>query len=167
MTRAYHFNDVGMFHQKFRLDSVTYNGAGPRELDADTLDFRMKFLCEELQEFMEGIGLSFRVPLYDIVKAHADWNAEIAHAQVFDALIDLVYVAYGTAHLLGYPWEDGWNEVQHANMTKQRAGSIEESQAATGRGSALDVIKPPGWKPPDIQGVLEGAGFPQLSEPGF
>lgn len=153
------FGQVGQFHQKFGLDNVTYNGVGPRELDMDTIKFRMKFLCEELQEFMEGVGLEFSVPLYDLVMGNSEWIKEKSHTQMFDALIDLVYVAYGTAHLLGYPWIEGWIEVQRANMLKQRAASAEESQGSTGRGSALDVIKPPGWTPPDIEGVLIANGF--------
>jgi len=46
-----------------------------------------------------------------------------------------------------------WNEVQRANMSKVRASSESQSK----RGSSLDVIKPEGWRGPDIQGVLDGS----------
>jgi predicted HAD superfamily Cof-like phosphohydrolase len=91
---------------------------------------------EELDEFIDAIN-------------------RMDHADAFDALIDLVYVAMGTAHLFGYPWQDGWDEVQRANMTKQRAATADQSK----RASTWDVVKPPDWTPPDIAGVLKEAGF--------
>lgn len=149
------FHDVGRFHHKFDLENVTFTAPGPREVPIDLITFRMKFLCEELQEFLEGVGLHFNTSLYDLVVANADWNKTKSHAQMFDALMDLVYVAYGTAHLLGYPWEEGWDEVQAANMTKVRAERAEQSE----RGGTFDVVKPPGFKPPDIRRILFNHGF--------
>jgi predicted HAD superfamily Cof-like phosphohydrolase len=73
-----------------------------------------------------------------------------------DALIDLVYVAMGTAHLLGLPWEALWNEVQIANMRKVRAAA---DASDSKRGSAFDVVKPPGWQPPNIKRILENYGW--------
>jgi predicted HAD superfamily Cof-like phosphohydrolase len=134
------FSDVGDFHEKFGLHRV-WASSGPTPHDPELMDFRAKFLEEELIEFREGL-------------------AEQNHEKMFDALLDLVYVAMGTAHLLGYPWQSGWNLVQEANMAKMRATSAEESQANTGRGSSFDVIKPPGWTPPDIEGLLESLGYP-------
>lgn len=150
---AYH--DVGEFHMRFGLYNTTFFDPGPREVSVDLMVFRMKFLCEELQEFLEGVGLRFRTSLYDLVVTNADWDTEKSHSQMFDALMDLVYVAYGTAHLLGYPWEQGWAEVQRANMSKERASRAEQSE----RGGTLDVIKPPGFQPPDIVSVLKNHGF--------
>jgi len=145
MGRAHEFHEVGQFHHKFGLDNVTYKSAGPREVDGDTLIFRMKFLCEELEEFFNGVGIS-----------NSNWNVEKDQAKMFDSLIDLVYVAYGTAHLLGYPWAEGWNAVQAANMAKVRA---QPDGSDSTRGSALDVVKPEGWTPPDIEGILQSWGF--------
>lgn len=124
------YEDVAAFHEKFGL---TYNG-GPRLLDFDVLSFRMKFLEEELGEFIESA-------------------AEQDLPGMADALIDLVYVAMGTAYMLGLPWQQLWNEVQRANMSKVRAQSADESK----RGSSLDVIKPAGWTGPDIKRILEEA----------
>jgi predicted HAD superfamily Cof-like phosphohydrolase len=136
------FDDVGDFHEKFGLDNVTHHGPGPRDVPADLLDFRRKFLQEELDEFDRGR------------EAGDD-------AQMFDALMDLVYVAMGTAHLMGYPWQDGWARVQAANMAKVRAAA---DGSDSKRGSAFDVVKPEGWRPPDIDGLLEQVGF-TLPEP--
>lgn len=130
------FNDVGVFHERFNLDNVTFHGPGPRAVVGDLLKFRIKFLREELDEFCEG----------------AD---EGDPAKMADALIDLVYVAMGTAHLLGYPWQTLWNEVQAANCRKVRAESAEQSK----RGSVFDVVKPDGWTPPDVAGILARYGW--------
>lgn len=132
------FDDVGEFHHRFGLDNVTYGGPyiQPREIPQDLIDFRLKFLREELNEIERGY-------------------AEGDLAKVADGLVDLVYVALGTAHLHYFPWEQLWNEVQRANMTKERCLREEDST----RGSRYDVIKPPGWTPPDIIGVLKGYGW--------
>lgn len=134
------FNDVGDFHKKFGLDNVTWTKSGPRTWDPDLAEYRIKFLQEELNEFIEGV-------------------TELDHAKMADALIDLVYVALGTAHFFGYPWEELWNDVQRANMMKKRVASVEESNAATGRGSTFDVIKPPGWMPPQTEAILTRHGW--------
>ena len=130
------FDDVGDFHEKFGLDNVTHHGAGQRDVDESLMNFRIKFMREELDEF-EGA--------YEIGD----------EAGMFDALMDLVYVAMGTAHLKGYPWHSGWAEVQRANMAKVRAASDGRDSK---RSSPWDVVKPPGWTPPDVQGVLLRTG---------
>ena len=124
--------DVGSFHCKFNLPFVSVTRPPtPTLLDGDTYDFRVNFLFEELHEFTTSHRAG------DLAKAA-------------DALIDLVYVAMGTAQMMQLPWQELWNEVQRANMAKQRAINPSESK----RGSALDVIKPPGWTPPNIEGIL-------------
>jgi predicted HAD superfamily Cof-like phosphohydrolase len=136
------FADVGVFHEKFGLHHVGSDGtaAGPRDITPqemkELLDFRLDFMHEELDEFQLA----------------ADDNDD---ARMFDALIDLVYVAMGTAHLLGYPWQPGWNCVQAANMKKERATSEDMSK----RRSTLDVVKPEGWEPPNIEKLLAEYGF--------
>ena len=72
-------------------------------------------------------------------------------AAIADALVDLVYVAKGCALMMGLPWDRLWNEVQAANMRKVRG--------TTHRGHAVDVTKPEGWAPPDIECVLAEAGY--------
>lgn len=133
------FHDVGVFHEKFRLDNVLAGGVGPRDLPPGLLEFRIKFMLEELQEFVD---------------AYTE-NPRENHAKMADALVDLVYVAMGTAHLLGYPWQVIWDAVQKANMAKVRAESAQDSK----RGSAFDVVKPPGWRPPDVAGILRSMGW--------
>lgn len=130
------FGDVGDFHRKFDLPTSDEN-PGPRPIDDLFTEFRIKFMHEELEEFEEG------------------WH-EGDHAKMFDALMDLVYVAMGTAHAAGYPWEQGWAKVQAANMTKVRAA---KDGSDSKRGSSFDVVKPPDFRPPDIASLLASYGW--------
>ncbi len=59
-----------------------------------------------------------------------------------DGLIDLTWVVMGTAVEAGLPWERLWNEVRRANMDKFKNGVNLDSNGK--------VIKPKGWRGPDI-----------------
>jgi predicted HAD superfamily Cof-like phosphohydrolase len=71
-------------------------------------------------------------------------------AGALDALVDIVYIALGTAWLFNLPFDKAWNEVQKANMSKIRAKSKSKK-----RGTAFDVIKPKGWEAPNIERIVE------------
>jgi predicted HAD superfamily Cof-like phosphohydrolase len=118
------FEDVLAFHRKFELPRPSV----PMLLPPDQYEFRLKFLKEELAEFEA---------------AHAAGNLTGAT----DALLDLVYVAYGTAIMMGLRriWARCWGFVQTANLKKVRVARPSESK----RGSAFDVRKPEGWVGPD------------------
>jgi predicted HAD superfamily Cof-like phosphohydrolase len=120
-------NDVLAFHQKFGVPMPQE----PSFLGPEAFGFRMKFMQEELNEFYDDHTAG------DMLKAA-------------DALVDLVYVTLGTALMMGLPWPRLWEEVQRANMAKERAKNAGESK----RGTALDVIKPPGWTAPDHSAAL-------------
>jgi predicted HAD superfamily Cof-like phosphohydrolase len=125
MTQTTGYQDVQNFHDKFAVPLAKV----PALLEGETYNFRLGFMQEELQEF---------------VQAHYDNDLEMG----FDALIDLVYVAYGTAQMMGCTpamWQELWDAVQTANMSKVRATSAADSK----RGTSLDVIKPAGWVPPN------------------
>jgi len=63
-----------------------------------------------------------------------------------DALVDLVYVALGTAYLQGFDFNEAFRRVHEANMKKVRARQKSDSK----RASSYDVVKPVGWTPPDL-----------------
>lgn len=155
------FDDVGDFHHKFDLHSVSHLGSGPTEVDPELMQFRVNFMLEELGEFLEALG--GRIEISDIVvggarsvTASLPEKLDVDHAQAFDALLDLVYVALGTAHFMGYPWQHGWRRVQAANISKVRA---QADGSDSKRGSSFDVVKPEGWKAPDIESLLKGYGW--------
>lgn len=120
--------NVHEFHVKFGLplgkdDQLTNN--------VDAMAFRLKFLQEELDELEEALGDGDRV-------------------KAFDALLDLAYVAYGTALFLGIDpaqWHAGMHAVHSCNMAKIRVANANESK----RGSAFDVRKPEGWVGPEAR----------------
>lgn len=61
-----------------------------------------------------------------------------------DALADLCYVVIGTAVEWGIDLAAVWDEVHRSNMAKV-GGPVREDGK---------VLKPPGWVPPDVAGVL-------------
>ena len=107
------WTDIKDFHEKFGLQ---YEGPA-RSLPQDLASFRLNFLIEETDEYI-------------LAEKRADQ---------LDALVDLVYVAMGTAYLHGFDFEEAWRRVHEANMAKVRGPSAR---------SGDDIIKPEGWKPP-------------------
>lgn len=58
------------------------------------------------------------------------------------------------ADLMGMPiemWDEMWDDVQRANMAKERVLKAEDSK----RGSTWDVRKPPGWVGPRTEEILQ------------
>jgi predicted HAD superfamily Cof-like phosphohydrolase len=128
---------VRAFHIKFGVPMSPV----PAFLDKDAHEFRCKFMQEELDEFKDAV---------------AEGNIDKA----LDALLDLVYVAKGTALKMGLPWDTAWPRVQYANMQKELA---KPDGSNSKRGSPMDVIKPEGWVAPthwDLLGLREGDPVP-------
>lgn len=141
--------DVEVFHKKFGL---TYSGR-PRVLHPELSEFRRKFMQEELIEYTEAAALAeYWLHVQNknqgiIDDATAERCArEIPHylEKQLDALVDLVYVAIGTAEYHGFNFREAWRRVHVANMKKERAQRASDSK----RGTTYDVIKPPGWEAP-------------------
>ncbi len=109
--------DVDAFYRKYgfermaRASTLTaLSGMQPEE--------RVRHMSEELGEFQAGVRGN------DV-------------ARQADALADLVYVALGTAWMMGLPWEPIWDAVHAANMAKVPAPD-----------RAKRVAKPAGWRDP-------------------
>jgi len=119
--------DIDAFHKKYKFEKNDKVGIPE---DNELVNFRTSFLMEELAEYTQAI-------------------TKKDSAAALDALVDIVYIALGTAWLFNLPFEKAWKEVQTANMKKVRAKSKSKK-----RGTAFDVIKPKGWRPPDIDQVI-------------
>ena len=120
--------DIDSFHKKYKFEKNEKVGIPD---DNELVNFRTSFLMEELAEYTQAI-----------TKKDA--------AGALDALVDIVYIALGTAWLFNLPFEKAWKEVQKANMSKIRA------KDQTGkRGTKFDVIKPKDWKAPNIERIVE------------
>jgi predicted HAD superfamily Cof-like phosphohydrolase len=121
------YKDIKDFHEKFELK---YEGK-PRTLPRELRNFRMDFLEEELSE-------------YALAASQGNMIGQL------DALVDLVYVALGTAYMHGFDFEEAWRRVHEANMKKVRAVTLKDSK----RKSVYDVVKPEGWTPPDLSDLV-------------
>jgi predicted HAD superfamily Cof-like phosphohydrolase len=128
------FQDVKDFHAKFGL---AYTGK-PRLLPEELSEFRIKFLEEELEEYIEAVTF-----IGDDIPNNLE--------KALDSLVDLVYVVLGAAHLHGFDFNEAWRRVQAANMKKVRALQPDDSK----RGSTYDVVKPQGWVPPTHRDLVE------------
>ena len=120
--------DIDQFHKKFGFEKNEKVGIPDNN---ELVNFRTSFLMEELAEYTQAI-----------TKKDA--------AGALDALVDIVYIALGTAWLFNLPFDKAWNEVQKANMSKVRAKSKSKK-----RGTSFDVIKPKGWEAPNIERIVE------------
>lgn len=86
---------------------------------------RAALIREEAQETVEAIERG------DLVDA-------------IDGMCDVLCVIYGTAVEFGVDLAPFWDEVHRTNMAKQ-GGPVREDGKR---------LKPEGWRPPDIRGVL-------------
>lgn len=173
-TELTNFDDVGEFHEKFGLDNTTHQDIGVRNVPSDVLGYRMNFILEELRETVGALGGHFE-PEYDQAEIELDQgipsliglkvvippDTRVNHAEAFDGLLDMAYVIFGTAHFLGYPWQQGWRLVHRANMSKIRA---KRDGSDSTRGHALDVVKPEGFQPPNIARLLNRFGWINTGE---
>ena len=127
--------DIDQFHKKFKFEKNDKVGIPENN---ELVNFRTSFLIDELAEYTQAI-----------TKGDS--------AAALDALVDIVYIALGTAWLFNLPFEKAWNEVQKANMSKVRT-----KRKSKKRGTSFDVVKPKGWQAPDIEQIIEEERNKQL-----
>jgi predicted HAD superfamily Cof-like phosphohydrolase len=123
--------DINDMHRKFGVHKWMSEQlvAGDKEKLQKFLEFRIKFLQEELSETAKAVD-------------------EKDPEEIVDGLIDLCVVAIGTLDSFGIDAYKAWDEVHNANMSKEPG--IKES-----RPNPLglpDLIKPEGWKGPEHRG---------------
>lgn len=121
------FKLVRAMHEHFQIPLQQTPGL----LDEDTMEFRLKFLVEELNEIFNA------------------WENNDLE-EIADGLIDLCIVALGTAAMMGLPFNAMFMEVHEANMRKVRVEHPEESK----RGHGFDLKKPVDWKGPNLRKFL-------------
>ena len=94
---------------------------------------------------LDGFPTELRI---DLINEEASEFAEAARAgdvpEMIDALCDLLYVTYGAAVSLGIDLDPFFREVHRSNMAK--AGGYRRADGKW--------MKPAGWQPPDIAGLL-------------
>ena len=90
------------------------------------LDYRCDFIDSELTETRDAVE-AVDVPAFD------------------DGLVDMLYFILGTADQMGIDLDPYFDAVHAANMAK-KGGGLDENHK---------LRKPPGWTPPDIEGMVE------------
>lgn len=115
----------------------------------DVLEFQRTYWPEYVAEYptfrnLPAVAASYRHVIEEVAELGAALDdGDIASAA--DAVADAIYVLCGLAVRLGVPLDDVWREVHAANMRKVRG---------PGKRGDIDVVKPPGWQPPDVAGIL-------------
>ena len=120
------YTDVKNFHIAFG-QRVGEKPEVPNDINERNL--RYNLLKEEFEEYE---------------KAESDDNI----VEIADALADIIYIACGTAVSYGIPLDKVFAEVHRSNMAKLVDGKPLYREDGK-------VMKPAGWKPPDVEGVLK------------
>lgn len=104
-------------------------GNKPSMSDPNLLQFRYRLAGEEWDELMTALS-----------------NRDLP--KTVDSICDLIYVLIGMSIAFGVDLRPCWDAVQQTNMAK------------VGGGRRLDgkILKPEGWTPPDIEGLLLAQG---------
>ena len=137
--------------------------------DLDRIAATVDGMAGEMKAYGQRSEIAFRLRLIlsevaELIQALSDGDV----ADVADALADIKYVTIGTEIQFGIPGAEVWAAVQAANEAKflpceacSPQDVSEDCMKCGGRGryplkdAAGKVSKPPGWKPPDIQAVLD------------
>ena len=116
--------EIDAFLTKFGLG---YDG-GPRSLPSNTRRERIRHMIEEIREYDKATTVEDEL----------------------DALVDIVYLAVGTACMQGLDFDEAFKRVHHANMRKVRPeGNNWDGDLKSG------IVKPEGWKPPNLLDLCE------------
>lgn len=127
--------------------------------DEKTRLLRAKLILEEAIETIRAMGVGVRlrdtggqggVVTVDPEELSFYIDGEVDLEEVVDGCADISVVTIGTLIAFGVDDEPVLEEVDQANLRKFGPGSYEREDGKW--------IKPPGWTPPDILGVLERQG---------
>jgi predicted HAD superfamily Cof-like phosphohydrolase len=119
--------DVAAFHRATGTPVLDR----PRVISADRLNLRWSLIDEEVNTELVAAMAAKSLP------------------DIADAIADSIYVLVGTTLEYGIPLDRVWAAVQAANMAKVDPVTGLVRKRADGK-----ILKPDGWQPPDIAGVL-------------
>lgn len=125
--------DIEAFHVKFGLqnsNAIVPIGEERDQMHPEEWALRHVRLKDEVDEYLEAVE---------------DDNDE----EALDGLVDLVYIALGTAYRRGWDFAAAWDRVHEKNMAKER-GQKNNSKY----GSGFDIVKPEGWTPPVLTDLV-------------
>ncbi len=128
-------------------------------LDGYPFELRCKLILEEALEFIESCGYSLLIPtamgpiplsklFADGKGLHFEKTGEPNWPEMVDGLTDLLVVTIGSFVSMGLTFDPFWEEVHKSNMAKLGPdGKV--LKRSDGK-----FLKPEGWQPPNIIGVL-------------
>lgn len=131
--------DVEDFHRETQIDI----GGSPPAVRRGQL--RAKLIMEEAAETaaaLTGETIQYQIGFHDYEQVEPDSGVHLCEA--IDGIVDTIVVSLGTAIEMGIQLQPFWDEVHRTNMAKANG-----PKRADGK-----QLKPPGWTPPDIFGVL-------------
>lgn len=104
------------------------------EVPRKEIDLAMDLIYEEIGELEIAVRVYKALPQMEPA------------AELLKELVDSVYVLMQLANTLGLPFDAGWNEVHRSNMEKVTPKVIRREDGK--------ILKPPGWKKPDMEAVI-------------
>jgi len=136
--------DIARFHEKFGLEQNNTKVIVSTEPEPeDALLFESWIKHNHGKMTIEEWELR-HVRLADEADEYAEAVEAEDDEETLDALVDIIYIALGTAYRRGWDFAEAWKRVHTANMEKQRGNSTNSKY-----GSGFDIIKPQGWSGPD------------------
>jgi predicted HAD superfamily Cof-like phosphohydrolase len=102
------------------------------EFDKDQFNLYVSLIEEECNE------------LADAIRAHDQ-------VETLDALVDILVVTIGAIHSMGADGEGAWKEVMNTNFAKidKKTGKVRKREDGK-------VLKPVGWKAPELAQFIKG-----------
>ncbi|MFD6092827.1 phosphoribosyl-ATP diphosphatase [Oerskovia sp. NPDC060338] len=143
---------VREFHTTFQVPTAP--GAKP-VARFERLELRYSLVAEEFAELTEAVygaeaGAQVRAATARVVAEGDDTGADVV--EILDALADLVVVEHGWAIEAHLPLEEALVEVHRTNMAKLGPDGLPILRAGDNK-----ILKPAGWTPPDLAGVIARA----------
>lgn len=120
------------FHQTFEL-----------EITKKPVDFRQK-----LTKSMQKLAALRRQLLTEEYEEYIEGDEAQCSVEMYDALLDIIYIAYGSLISYGFPAIDGMNEIHSSNMSK-----TDEDGNPIKRGDGK-ILKGPNFRLPDLESIL-------------
>jgi predicted HAD superfamily Cof-like phosphohydrolase len=115
------FSDVHVFMHSAGQDVPPFNANR-----SDQSDLYMKLIQEEYTELMDAEAVS-------------------DDAEICDACFDLMWVLVGYMKSRGWDCEEIWDEGAQSNLSKIDPVTLRVKRREDGK-----ILKPEGWKPPDM-----------------
>lgn len=118
----------------------------------DEVRLRLRLIAEEFFETLQACGMwcwPMKVAHWFLFMCVGVRRVRVHLPAFADGLADLAYVTESAAQAFGIDSAGVLAEVQRANMAK----------AGGGRRADGKIVKPAGWTPPDIAGVLDAQGW--------